>query len=290
MRKFLTAASAMLFVFSAAIFGVGEVLSAPAKSVIGPPPAELSATTVTILDSHKRAIAGWFSPAASGKGSVLLLHGVRSNRRQMIGRAIFLHDLGYSVLLIDLQAHGESEGSRISFGYREGDGVRAAIGFLRASNKTEPVGVIGVSMGAAAFVLSGTTPPPNAVILESMYPTVTQAVKDRLRLRLGAIGPLFAPLLLHQLGFWLGIQPSQLRPIDHIADIGSPVLIISGTRDQHTSVAETRRLYTAAAAPKALWLVDGAAHVDLHAYAPDAYDKKITDFLSRYMVKIPDTH
>ncbi len=46
-----------------------------------------------------------------GKGAVLLLHGVRADRREMLNRARFLKEEGYSVLLIDLPSHGESDGA-----------------------------------------------------------------------------------------------------------------------------------------------------------------------------------
>jgi hypothetical protein len=44
----------------------------------------------------------------------------------MLPRARSLKEPGLAVLLIDLQAHGESEDERISFGYREAAEVRAA--------------------------------------------------------------------------------------------------------------------------------------------------------------------
>jgi len=50
---------------------------------------------------------------------VLLLHGVRADRREMLGRARFLNRLGYGILLIDLPAHGESPDDHITFGARE---------------------------------------------------------------------------------------------------------------------------------------------------------------------------
>jgi len=43
------------------------------------------------------------------------------------------------------------------------------------------VGVIGVSLGAASLVLAKPDPAPSAVVLESMYPTIEEAVSNRLR-------------------------------------------------------------------------------------------------------------
>jgi alpha/beta superfamily hydrolase len=49
----------------------------------------------------------------------------------MVDRALFLRDAGYSVLLIDFQATGESPGDVITFGWRERLDVLAAVDFLR---------------------------------------------------------------------------------------------------------------------------------------------------------------
>jgi len=78
----------------------------------------------------------------------------------------------------------------------------------------------------------------------------------------------------------LGVTPDELRPIDHIADVGVPVLIVSGTRDTRTTARETVAMFERAHEPKFLWLVDGAGHVDLEGYAPDAYRAHVLAFLA----------
>jgi fermentation-respiration switch protein FrsA (DUF1100 family) len=283
MRKAIIGIVVVASILVAASFGAGEVLSAPAKRIVGLPPAELAAETVTLDGNSNGVVSGWLSRGQPGLGAILLLHGIRSDRRQMIARSKFLHAAGYSVLLIDLPAHGESSGDRITFGFLEAKAVRAALHFLRETLPGERIAVIGVSLGAAAFVLADATPTPSAVILESMYPTIDEAVADRLNLRLGPLGASLAPVLLWQLPVRLGISAEQLRPIDHLSSLHAPVLIASGTADRHTTAAETKRLFDAAAAPKELWLVEGAAHVDLYAFNPKAYEARISAFLHRHL-------
>ena len=111
------------------LWAVGERLSAPAHAIIGQSPSALGARSVTISTTAGEFVSGWFAPGIPGRGAVLLLHGVRSDRRQMLARSLSLHRAGYSVLLIDLPSHGECSGSRITFGYREAEGVRAALRF-----------------------------------------------------------------------------------------------------------------------------------------------------------------
>lgn len=81
----------------------------------------------------------------------------------------------------------------------------------------------------------------------------------------------------------LGISLKDLRPVDAIAHCRSPVLIISGTLDRHTTVNDTKALFASAHEPKELWLVSGAAHVDLYGFANEEYRRRILKFFSRHL-------
>ena len=201
----------------------------------------------------------------------------------MLTRAEFLHAQGYAVLMIDLQSHGESDGRRITFGYLESRDVSGALELLGKEVPGVPIGVIGQSLGAAAFVLAKDRPPVSAVVLESMYPTIDQAVADRLRLHLGFLGPALAPIFEVLLQPQLGITAADLRPIDRMGELGAPVLIVGGTRDQHTTRQETEAIFAAASQPKELWLVAGAAHVDLHDFAKEEYEHRISAHFAKYL-------
>jgi len=281
-RRAIAGLAACLMLVLLASAGVGEVLSRPATRVVGPPPVDLQAVSVSFPTAAGEVVSGWISQGIDGRGAILLLHGVRSDRRSMLGRARMLARLGYSLLLIDLPAHGESSGRRITFGLREGEGVRAALDFLRRELPDERIGVIGVSLGAAAMVLSRASPPPDVVVLESMYPTIEEAVTDRLTMRLGPLGNAIAPLLLLQLPLRLGVSVDRLRPITELPGLGAAVLIVSGEEDEHTTLAETERIFAAAGEPKELWSVAGAAHVDLCAHDPRAYEDRVAPFLARH--------
>jgi alpha-beta hydrolase superfamily lysophospholipase len=283
MRRIAVFLCAALLAALAAVLLAGEVLTRPAARGVGMPPPGFDATTVRIPLPPSDHVAGWMAKGVPGAGAVLLLHGVRADRTQMLDRARALHALGFSVLLIDLPAHGESPGARITFGAREGAGVLAALSFLRGHLPGERVGVVGVSLGAASLVLARPRPAPDAVVLESMYPTMHEAVANRLAMRLGRAGAAMAPLLLWQMPLRLDVGAAQLRPIDAIAQLGAPVLLASGTHDVHTTWPETERLFEAAVAPKELWAVQGAAHRDLHAHDAQAYEARVFPFLARHL-------
>ncbi|MFL6602202.1 MAG: alpha/beta hydrolase [Steroidobacteraceae bacterium] len=261
----------------------GGDLTHPANREIGRPPPALEASNVTFASGSGALINGWLSPGKPGRGVVILLHGLRGDRRDMASRAQFLHARGHFVLLFDFQAHGQSRGSRVTFGDLESRDVTAAIQYLRHKLPDEQVGVIGVSLGAAAFVLAEERPPVAAVVLEQMYPTVQQAVAGRARQHLGPFGPLFSPLLMVQMQSRLKIPANRLRPVDRITQIGTPVLIVNGTEDSYTSIEDARALLAAASDPKELWAVQGAGHTNLYAFAKAQYEQRIGDFFGRYL-------
>lgn len=266
-----------------ASLAVGELLTRPASRRVGAAPADLPTRVVEIPVVSGERVFGWWVPGDPGKGAVLLLHGIRSDRSSLVGRARFLHRAGYSVLMLDLPAHGESDGSRITFGALEAEGVAVAVQFLRRERPGERVGVIGSSLGAASVVLARLSPRPDAVVLEAMYPTIEEALANRLTQRLGAWSAVLVTPLLWQLPLRTGVRPDQLRPIERLGRLGAPVLIASGSDDRHTTWAETERLFAAAAAHKELWRVDGAAHEDLHAFHPERYEEVVLNFLGRFL-------
>lgn len=274
---------AFLIIAVLAAWYVGAELIAPARHSIGRPPPDFTVTNATFVSSSGSLVQGWISNGTAGQGVVLLLHGIRADRREMLPRAQFLHRLGYSVLLFDFQAHGESRGADITFGDRESRDVVAALQYLRYKLPEERIGVIGVSLGAAAFVLADGRPGVDAVVLESMYPTLEQAVAGRLRLHVGPVGTLAAPLLMLQLRSRLDLDANRLRPMDRMARIGAPVFILNGALDRYTSIDEARALFAAAAAPKDFWAVKGAAHVDFYTFAKADYERRVGMFLQKYL-------
>jgi uncharacterized protein len=269
--------------FFASVFGVGEVLSHHARRDIGAKPTDLPYESVSIAGAEKQVISGWQLRGKPGFGVVLLLHGVRADRREMLERSKFLNRLGYSVLLIDLPAHGLSSGEQITYGLKEAEGVKSALNHIKNEFPSEKIGVIGASLGAASFVLSKQGSMVSAVVLESMFPSIQDAVKDRLNLYLGPAGELLAPLLLWQLPLRINISPDQLRPIAEIPALHAPVLIMAGDLDKHTTLVETKSIFAAANEPKDLLIFEGAAHVDLHNFAPKVYENKVGNFLFKYL-------
>ena len=285
-RRRLAVAAALaapLILVAFVAWAAGTALSAPARRNAGPLPADLRGRAVEFGSASGATLRGWLLPGERGAGAVALMHGVRASRLDMLGRARFLSAAGYTVLLFDFQAHGESGGERITTGHLESRDARAAVDFLRAAAPGERVGVLGVSMGGAAALLAEPPLEVQALALEMVYPTIEQAIDDRLRLSLGGWGTVFRPLLTAQLRLRLGVSADDLRPVDHAARVAAPKLFVAGAEDRHTTLAESRQLFGAASGPKELWVVAGARHQDLHALAGREYEARLLGFFENHL-------
>jgi len=260
-------------------------LASPERNAVGAAPADLPVRDIEFV-SHGATLRGWFVPVGQRnghRGVIVLLHGVRGNRLQMADRARFLHRAGYAVLLFDSRAHGQSGGDAITFGHLESEDARAAVALARTLAPGEPVGVIGVSLGGAAVLLANPPLDVDAMVLESVYPSIDRAIANRLRWRAGFLTPLFAPMLESMIPVRLGFHASELRPIVHIGKLTPAKFFLFGTADRDTTVEESMELFNSAAEPKQMWAVEGAAHVDLYSFAPREYERRVLEFLGRWV-------
>jgi fermentation-respiration switch protein FrsA (DUF1100 family) len=268
----------------ASVIAVGLFLSAPARATIGTPPDDIHAEQVVIASASGATLRGWFVAGRPGGGAVVLMHGVQGNRLSMLPRARFLSAAGFSVLLFDFQAHGESTGDRITFGRREALDAHAAVAFIRRRLPDERIGAIGSSLGGAAALLGPGPLPVDALVLESVYSEIGTAIANRIRATLPIVGGLAARplawLFERLLPPVIGVSPADLRPIDRIGDVTVPVLVAAGTRDDRTTIIEATAMFERAHEPKWLWPVEGAGHVDLEAYAPGEYRHRVLTFLT----------
>jgi pimeloyl-ACP methyl ester carboxylesterase len=256
-------------------------LTSPARRLAGEVPADFPTTeTVTFPARDGIALTGWFVPCNNAAVAVVLLHGNGGSRRQLMARVRLFHDAGFAVLLYDARGHGLSEGDKVSAGFLETADLLGAFDFL-STKKFHEFGCLGASQGGATILLAAEKLPPSVhwAIIESTYPTIRDALDRRFRKDLHLPGWLGGALLMPFAELRLGVDIDDIAPIKHIKNLRCPVFILGGTNDQHTLRQSTQALFDAAQSPKELWLVPGAAHVDLYGYAQQEYAKRILAFV-----------
>jgi fermentation-respiration switch protein FrsA (DUF1100 family) len=280
-KQVLFCAAAIPISFCCAVWGAGSFLSRPANHSVGELPAHLQGRVVEFDSGSGSKLRGWLIPGRKGAGAIVLMHGFRGDRRQMLGRASFLSKAGYGVMLFDFQAHGESMGKQITIGHLESRDAQAAVGFMKKNYPGEKLGVIGLSMGGAAAALASPALEVDAIALEAVYADIDRATANRMEIYFGAWARGLARLLMMQLPLRAGIEKAALRPVDRVGAIRAPKLFIAGANDRHTRLDESRELFAAASEPKEFWVVEEAAHVDVHQMAKEEYERRLLDFFEK---------
>jgi alpha/beta superfamily hydrolase len=103
-------------------------------------------------------IAAWYIPSDKNERAIVLVHGRDDSRTNAFGGefvsfANVLHQAGFSVLMIDLRGHGQSDVSRYTFGIRERLDVLGAVDWLESRGfKSGSIGVLGYSLGGGSVI------------------------------------------------------------------------------------------------------------------------------------------
>jgi alpha-beta hydrolase superfamily lysophospholipase len=230
-------------------------------------------------------LRGWKVRSAKPNGDwVLLFHGVADNRVGTIGQSEILLRAGYSVVMMDQRAHGESGGSMATYGWLERDDSRAVVDALVSTEHPVHIFALGESMGAGiALQSAGFDPRIEAVVAEAPFASLREASYDYAGLQeyplLGKT--LFAPgawVMLYRGGKLAGFSASGVSPEQAVAARNFPVLLICDEADTTLPCRHAMRIYAAARGPKSLWIVPGAFHTAALGFAPEEFRQRILEF------------
>lgn len=239
--------------------------------------------SVTFLSGDQTSLVGWFVPPQDAEATVILVHGLNSNRGAMLDQAAVLVKHGYGVLLFDLRGHGESGGWRTKWGATETADIAGAITFLHNQPDVDEkqIAVLGYSMGGAVAIRAATKLPGiQALIVEGTYTSLLDN-PQRVVVSFTRLPDYTAPLALWLAEQWAGVEMENLQPVDMVSAVSCPILFIHGTADYTIPAHNSQQLYAAANDPKQLLLIPGAGHTNLFATAPAEMESHIVAFLQQ---------
>lgn len=259
----------------------------PARSLAEVTPAAYGISTweeVSFLTSDNLELRGWFVPPehpADG-ATIIFVHGLRSNREELLEQAALLHEYGFGALLFDLRNHGESQGTITTLGYLEADDVRAALDYLLSRPEVNPqrIGLLGMSMGGATVLRAAARiPEVRAVVAEAAYTSIEDNLVDGVRALTGLPPFPFAPLVAWFGELEAGLDIRLVRPIDDVGKIAPrPLLLVHGDQDTVVPLENGQALYEAAGEPKQLYIVSGAGHGGFLEADAQGFEQALVDF------------
>jgi fermentation-respiration switch protein FrsA (DUF1100 family) len=247
----------------------------PASVGLGYEHVEVSSTDGIRLRS-------WWVPAEDSSRAVVLVPGWGGYKFEdhLLQTLLVYHDAGFGVLMLDLRAQGESNGTRRTLGYREVRDVRGALAWLRSRGYAPDRTVLhGWSMGGATVLRAAPGSGVAAVVEEAGYGDLPLLLRRKLP-EFVRFGRLLEPaiLLLGKLypDFdYQGVMPKKEAAL--LSEGGVPLLIIHSLDDGVVPYEQARLL--AAAYPLAsVWTLESYGHVE--AYEHPEYAQRLLAFLS----------
>lgn len=246
--------------------------------------------TVWLRSRDGTRLAAWFIPGARPQ-AILLLHGYSACKDDMLSHAAFLHAAGFSLLLLDLRACGESEGTVVTLGGRERDDVEAAVSYLQTRPDVDPdrLGIFGLSLGGALAILAASdSPAVRAVVAESAFRSVRSAVRQNFRRFTHVPSFPWAEMTTRLTEWRQRVSAARVVPEREVARLRRcALLLIHADDDPIISVRDSEAIYARAVEPKDLWRIPSAAHAMAYNTLQERYAVRVVSFFDRWLLADP---
>lgn len=251
-------------------------------------------TDAAIEAQNHATLRAWLiQPQRRNGNAVILFHGLGDNRLGMTGYAQLLLSHGYTVLMPDARAHGESGGDLATFGIIERDDIRRWFEWLEQSTLPTCIYAIGESMGAAQLLESLAVEPHFcAVVAESSFSNFREIAYDRMGQRFGT-GPWVGRTVLRpvvEIALLIArtkyqVDLTQASPEDAVAHTHVPVLLIHGIVDSNIPLRHSLRLI--AHNPQLqFWRVPGADHCGAMSTAPQEFEHRVLSWFDGHRTRV----
>jgi len=244
--------------------------------------------TVSFKADDSLKLEGWYLDSQNDDtvkphiGTVIMFHGHGSSRSGVIKEAEAFYEMGWNVLMIDFRAHGNSEGTLSTVGYKEAKDVKAAYSYIQLK-KEKNIVLWGISLGASTILkaMNDFDLKPSKIILEMPFGSLLNAGEGRLRTMHLPAEPLSALLV-----FWGSIEQGYWafanKPWNYASKVNCPVLLQWGINDRRVTEEETMHIFkNLASHQKTLIKYVHCGHESLYKKETAKWNKTVGDFLQQ---------
>jgi uncharacterized protein len=226
-------------------------------------------------------LSGWWIGARREQSPVVILvHGLGSNKRNMMPMVRLIRKHGYHILAYDARGHGDSIPGPVTFGAQESDDLLRVVDFAAEKGGVERVGIYGFSLGATTALLAASKNSERiaAIVSEGAFADTCALVTRMTGKDKGGFNSLVRPFIGLEAKLFFDIEGDLLNAVKNIE---IPVLLIHGERDAVVSVDEARALDEALTCRHKLWIVPRGSHGDAYALEPLQYQFDVVMFFNK---------
>jgi dipeptidyl aminopeptidase/acylaminoacyl peptidase len=229
-------------------------------------------------------LSGTLVPSPAATATVILVHGFKSGRAEMLEWLELLRPT-YSVLLFDSRGTGSSEGL-FGIGATEVRDIVGAVDLIetRMAPGSDRIAVLGISLGAGNAILAAAEDARiRAVVADSAWADERVQLE---RMSSVPIGPVEVPVLPYEAALLDAVISGRLedaRPVDVIGRIAPRSLLLIHSMDDPNATTppdDAERLFMSANQPKHFWRVPNGGHAGALRAHPDEYRARVLAFLS----------
>ena len=218
-----------------------------------------------------------------GAPVMIQAHGYRSWAiRDLCGANKLARENGFNSLLIDMRAHGRSEGRTLTFGIKERYDILDWTAYLQTRfGEQTPIFFSGVSMGAATVLMTADLPLPDAVkgiLADSPYTSPEAIVRTVIR-KHNLPDRVFFPLINQSARLFGHVDLRSMDVRQTVKKTPVPILLIHGTGDAFVPYEMSLEIRNANPDKIRLLLVQGAPHGISYLVDQNAYEKAALTFV-----------
>ncbi len=230
-----------------------------------------------------RLHATWF-PQGECKKIVICFHGYTSQgMKDYLGLSGYYLKNGYSMLLVDERAHGESEGKYIGFGCLDRiDALKWINWVLRKCGEDVEILLHGTSMGGATVLMMSSLELPaqvKGIVSDCAFTSPKEVFSHVLKnmYHLPAFPVMNISNFLNKRFAGYGLD--ECNAAREVKKAKVPILFIHGSGDTFVPYSMSETMYENCASSKKKLIIEGAAHAECYYKDTDAYENALTEFI-----------
>lgn len=230
-----------------------------------------------------RLHATWF-PQGECKKIVICFHGYTSQgMKDYLGLSGYYLKNGYSMLLVDERAHGESEGKYIGFGCLDRiDALKWINWVLRKCGEDVEILLHGTSMGGATVLMMSSLGLPaqvKGIVSDCAFTSPKEVFSHVLKsmYHLPAFPVMNISNFLNKRFAGYGLD--ECNAAREVKKAKVPILFIHGSGDTFVPYSMCETMYENCASSKKKLIIEGAAHAECYYKDTDAYENALTEFI-----------